>query len=154
MLEVGGKDTLPRALRALALGGQVALIGGLTGFDGQVSTGSISGVQGTVRGIYVGSRADFIAMNAFIAKHKLKPVVDKTFAFNEAPAAFQYLESGSHFGKVVIALSEFGVGLTAKKNQKRMILLAAQALSAPAKCVSEEALPSLTPSCCLFLILF
>jgi NADPH:quinone reductase-like Zn-dependent oxidoreductase len=104
VLEVGGKDTLPRALRALALGGQVALIGGLTGFDGQVSTGSISGVQGTVRGIYVGSRADFIAMNAFIAKHKLKPVVDKTFAFGEAPAAFEYLESGSHFGKVVIAL--------------------------------------------------
>lgn len=104
VLEVGGKDTLPRALKALALGGQVALIGGLTGFDGQVSVGSISGVQGTVRGIYVGSRADFEAMNGFIAKHKLKPVIDKTFAFEQATAAYEYLESGSHFGKVVIAL--------------------------------------------------
>jgi NADPH:quinone reductase-like Zn-dependent oxidoreductase len=104
VLEVGGKDTLPRALRALALGGQVALIGGLTGFDGQISVGSVSGVQGTVRGIYVGSRADFVAMNAFIGKHKIKPVIDKTFAFEQAQAAVDYLESGSHFGKVVIKL--------------------------------------------------
>jgi NADPH:quinone reductase-like Zn-dependent oxidoreductase len=102
VLEVGGKDTLPRALKALALGGQVALIGGLTGFNGQIEVGSISGVQGTVRGIYVGSRADFEAMNAFIAKHSLKPVIDKTFPFDQAPAAFAYLDSGSHFGKVVI----------------------------------------------------
>jgi NADPH:quinone reductase-like Zn-dependent oxidoreductase len=64
----------------------------------------VSGVQGTVRGIYVGSRADFTAMNAFIAKHSLKPVIDKTFAFEQAKAAFEYLESGSHFGKVVVTL--------------------------------------------------
>jgi NADPH:quinone reductase-like Zn-dependent oxidoreductase len=43
-------------------------------------------------------------MNAFIARHKLKPVIDRTFSFEEAPAAFTYLESGSHFGKVVIRL--------------------------------------------------
>jgi NADPH:quinone reductase-like Zn-dependent oxidoreductase len=104
VLEVGGKDTLPRALKALALGGQVNLIGGLTGFNGQIDVGAVSGVQGTVRGIYVGSRADFTAMNAFIAKHALKPVIDKTFAFEQAKAAFEYLESGSHFGKVVVTL--------------------------------------------------
>jgi NADPH:quinone reductase-like Zn-dependent oxidoreductase len=106
VLEVGGKDTLPRALRALALGGQVALIGGLTGFNGQIDVGAVSGVQGTVRGIYVGSRADFAAMNAFIAKHRLKPIIDKTFEFEQAPAAFEYLESGSHFGKVVIKVAD------------------------------------------------
>jgi NADPH:quinone reductase-like Zn-dependent oxidoreductase len=104
VLEVGGKDTLPRALRALALGGQVSLIGGLTGFNGSIEVGAVSAVQGTVRSIYVGSRADFEAMNVFIAKHKLKPVIDKAFPFEQAAAAFEYLESGSHFGKVVITL--------------------------------------------------
>jgi NADPH:quinone reductase-like Zn-dependent oxidoreductase len=104
VLEVGGKDTLPRALRSLAPGGHIALIGGLTGFDGQIPVGALTTVQGSVTGIYVGSRADFEAMNAFIAKHQLKPVVDKVFRFEEAAAAFAYLESGSHFGKVVIAL--------------------------------------------------
>jgi NADPH:quinone reductase-like Zn-dependent oxidoreductase len=104
VLEVGGKDTLPRALRALALGGQVSLIGGLTGFNGSIDVGAVSSAQGTVRSIYVGSRADFEAMNAFIAKHKLKPVIDRTFPFEQAAAALEYLESGSHFGKVVITL--------------------------------------------------
>jgi NADPH:quinone reductase-like Zn-dependent oxidoreductase len=40
----------------------------------------------------------------FIAQHKLKPVIDRVFAFEDAAAAFEYLESGSHFGKVVIRL--------------------------------------------------
>jgi NADPH:quinone reductase-like Zn-dependent oxidoreductase len=104
VLEIGGKDTLPRAMKALALGGQIALIGGLTGFDSTIPAGSLTMTSGALRGIYVGSRADFEAMNAFISKHKLRPVVDKVFEFEQASEAFKYLESGSHFGKVVIAL--------------------------------------------------
>jgi NADPH:quinone reductase-like Zn-dependent oxidoreductase len=104
VLEIGGKDTLPRALAALGLGGHVALIGGLTGFEGSVDVGAVTGSLGSMTSIYVGSREDFEAMNAFIAQHKMKPVIDRVFAFEEAPAAFAYLESGSHFGKVVIRL--------------------------------------------------
>jgi NADPH:quinone reductase-like Zn-dependent oxidoreductase len=104
VLEIGGKDTLPKALAALGLGGHVALIGGLTGFEGNVDVGAVTGRLGSLTSIYVGSRADFEAMNAFIARHKLKPVIDRVFSFEEAPAAFEYLESGSHFGKVAIRL--------------------------------------------------
>jgi NADPH:quinone reductase-like Zn-dependent oxidoreductase len=46
----------------------------------------------------------FEAMNAFISQHKLKPIVDRVFGFAEAPAAFEYLETGGHFGKVVVRL--------------------------------------------------
>jgi NADPH:quinone reductase-like Zn-dependent oxidoreductase len=46
----------------------------------------------------------FEAMNRAIAIHKLKPVVDRTFPFPEAPAAYCYQQSGAHFGKVVITL--------------------------------------------------
>jgi NADPH:quinone reductase-like Zn-dependent oxidoreductase len=104
VLEIGGKDTLPRALEALGLGGHVALIGGLTGFDGAMDVGALTGRMGSMTSIYVGSRQDFEQMNAFIAKNKLKPVIDRVFTFEEAPAAFEYLKSGSHFGKVVIRL--------------------------------------------------
>jgi len=104
VLEIGGKDTLPKALASLGLGGHVALIGGLTGFEGSMDVGALTGRLGTLTSIYVGSREDFEAMNAFIARHKLKPVIDREFSFDEAPAAFAYLESGSHFGKVVIRL--------------------------------------------------
>jgi NADPH:quinone reductase-like Zn-dependent oxidoreductase len=46
----------------------------------------------------------FEAMNRAIALHQLKPVVDRVFPFAEAQAAYGRLESGAHFGKVVIRL--------------------------------------------------
>ena len=104
VLEIGGKDTLPKAVKALGLGGHVALIGGITGFGGQLDVSALTGRMGSMTSIYVGSREDFEQMNAFITKHKLKPIIDRTFKFEEAAAAFEYLESGSHFGKVVIRL--------------------------------------------------
>jgi NADPH:quinone reductase-like Zn-dependent oxidoreductase len=57
-----------------------------------------------VHGIYVGSREMFEAMNRAIAFHHIKPAIDRVFPFGEAKAAYRYLQSGSHFGKVVIQL--------------------------------------------------
>jgi NADPH:quinone reductase-like Zn-dependent oxidoreductase len=104
VLEVGGQETLPRALRALAPGGHIALIGGLTGFVQTMPVGGLIGLGASVTGIYVGSRADFEAMNAFISRHQLRPIIDRVFSFEEAPAAYQYMESAAHFGKIVIKL--------------------------------------------------
>jgi NADPH:quinone reductase-like Zn-dependent oxidoreductase len=56
----------------------------------------------TVGSISVGSRADFEAMNRAIALHRLRPVIDRTFPFTEAKAAYWHFESRRHFGKVVI----------------------------------------------------
>ena len=46
----------------------------------------------------------FEALNRAMAANKLTPVIDKVFSFDEAPAAYRYLQSAQHFGKVVIAL--------------------------------------------------
>lgn len=104
VLEVGGQDTLPRALQALAFGGHVALIGGLSGFASDVPVGTLMGLNATASGIYVGSRADFEALNAFLSEHEIKPIVDKVFEMKDAPAAFAALDEGEFFGKVVIRL--------------------------------------------------
>jgi len=104
VLEVGGQDTLPRALQALGFGGHIAIIGGLSGFASDVPVGTLMGLNATASGIYVGSRADFEALNAFLAEHKIKPVVDKVFELADAPAAFAAMDSGDFFGKIVIRL--------------------------------------------------
>jgi NADPH:quinone reductase-like Zn-dependent oxidoreductase len=101
-LEVGGIGTLPKTCRATAYGGRISLIGVLTGIAGEVQIGYILHKALEVRGIYVGSREMFEAMNAAISEHKIEPVIDRTFAFEESVAAFRHLESGRHFGKVVI----------------------------------------------------
>jgi NADPH:quinone reductase-like Zn-dependent oxidoreductase len=101
-LEVGGTGTLSQTLRATAYAGHISLIGVLTGIAGEVQIGHILHKALTVRGIYVGSRTMFAAMNEAIAQDKLEPVIDRVFPFRDAPEAFRHLESGQHFGKVVI----------------------------------------------------
>jgi NADPH:quinone reductase-like Zn-dependent oxidoreductase len=104
VLEVGGKDSLPHALASIGSGANISLIGGLGGFGGDVPALALMGRNATVSGIYVGSRADFEAMNAFIAKHRLKPIIDRVFEMKDAQAAYDLMESGSFFGKIVIRM--------------------------------------------------
>jgi NADPH:quinone reductase-like Zn-dependent oxidoreductase len=103
VLEVGGRDTLPRALQALAYGGHMAIIGGLTGRASELPLALLPN-GAWVTDIYVGSREDFEAMNRFISEHRLRPVIDRAFSFEQAPAAYEYMASGSHLGKIVITL--------------------------------------------------
>ena len=104
ILDVGGKDTLPHALASLASGGNIALIGGLGGFGGDVPTFALMGRNASAFGIYVGSRENFEAMNAFIEKHNLKPVIDRTFDYADAKAAIDHMRSGEFVGKIVIRI--------------------------------------------------
>ncbi|MDB6112096.1 MAG: alcohol dehydrogenase [Pedosphaera sp.] len=104
VVEVGGAGTFTKSLRAVAPEGQVHVVGGVTGFTSDVPLIDIIGRMAVVRGIYVGSRAMFEAMNRAIALHQTKPVVDRVFPFAQAPAAYRYQMSGGHFGKVVISI--------------------------------------------------
>ena len=104
IVEVGGTNTFPKSLRAVAMGGTISVIGGVSGFTSEVSLREILGKSVRIQGIFVGSREMFEAMNRAISQHRLQPVVDRAFPFAEAPAAYRYQESGAHFGKVVITV--------------------------------------------------
>jgi NADPH:quinone reductase-like Zn-dependent oxidoreductase len=104
VVEVGGAGTLGKSLRAVRPGGRISLIGVLSGATGEVNP--LPAVMKSVRiqGIYVGSREQFAAMNRAIELHRIRPVIDRVFPFVEAKAAYHHLQSGAHFGKVVIAI--------------------------------------------------
>lgn len=102
VIEVGGAGTLTQSMKAVRPGGQVSLIGVLSGGAGQINPLPILMRNIRVQGIFVGSREMFEAMNRAITLAKLKPVVDRVFPFQDAVAAYQYMESGAHFGKVGI----------------------------------------------------
>ena len=104
VLDVGGRDTLGKALEALAYGGHIALIGGLSGYGSDLPTDSLMWINATASGVYVGSRADFEAMNAFISEHRIRPPIDRVFEFEQARDAFDYMESGGFVGKIVIRM--------------------------------------------------
>src|SRR5579875_2294912 len=102
VVEVGGAGTFFQSLQAVRTGGTVAQIGVLSQSGEPLQIAPILHKQIQIQGIYVGSRADFLEMNRAIAFHRLQPVVDEVFAFSELPAALRRMESGKHFGKLVI----------------------------------------------------
>ena len=102
VLELGGSETLSRSLRAVRVSGKVQIIGVINGTKGEVDVTAILGKHVTVQGINVGARDSFEAMNRAITQNQLHPVIDRVFPFDQAREAVAHLESGSHFGKVVI----------------------------------------------------
>jgi len=104
VVEVGGSGTLGRSIASVGTGGRIAMIGVLTGVGAAVSPYGLLGKQASLQGVFVGSRGHFERMNGAIAVNRLEPVVDRIFDFDEAPAAYRYLESGAHFGKVVVRI--------------------------------------------------
>ena len=88
--------------------GHVWLIGVLTGFAATVNPLQVLQRSLHVQGIYVGSAAMFRAMNAAFATNRLQPVIDRTFAFKDAPGAFQCMQDAGHFGKIVVTVGDRG----------------------------------------------
>jgi NADPH:quinone reductase-like Zn-dependent oxidoreductase len=104
VLEVGGPGTFDQSIAALRYGGTMSLLGVLTGTRGEVNTYGIFHKTLRVAGIYVGSVAMFEALLRALVAAKVEPVIDRTFRFGEARAAYDHLASGEHFGKVVVTV--------------------------------------------------
>src|SRR5580704_10371632 len=97
VLEVGGAETFPRSMAAVRASGQIVMIGVLTGVVGSVPLGLIGIQTLSVRGVYVGSVAMFEDMNRAMTLHKLRPVIDRVFSFEDTRDALRYLQSAKHF---------------------------------------------------------
>ncbi|QCO66679.1 NAD(P)-dependent alcohol dehydrogenase [Luteimonas yindakuii] len=102
VLDVGGPATLAQSMLASRVGGHVALIGVLTGVDGQLPLGLALGRQLRLQALVVGSRRQQQDMVRALEAGTLRPVIDRHFALDDLVAAFRHQESGSHFGKIVL----------------------------------------------------
>jgi NADPH:quinone reductase-like Zn-dependent oxidoreductase len=102
VVEVGGAGTFERSLQAIRPMGTVSQIGVLTGVTKDLNIAPILMKHARIQGIYVGNRAMFEDMNRAIVQNKIVPVVDKVFSFDQVPDALRHMESGSHFGKIVV----------------------------------------------------
>ncbi|HWF78768.1 MAG TPA: NAD(P)-dependent alcohol dehydrogenase [Caulobacteraceae bacterium] len=102
VVEVGGAGTFQQSIAACALGGSIAVIGVLSGFVKDLNVAAMFGGNLHINGITVGSREHVEQMVAAIQVAKLKPVIDRKFPLAELPQALALMQSGGHFGKVVI----------------------------------------------------
>jgi NADPH:quinone reductase-like Zn-dependent oxidoreductase len=102
VVEIGGPGTLPQSIRAVRVGGHIALIGVLTGREGTIPTSELMRKQARLQGLIVGNRRDQQDYVAALEATKVKPIIDRTFAFEQLPDAFRYQQSGDHFGKICV----------------------------------------------------
>jgi len=102
VVEVGGAGTLSKSFQAVGFDGKVALIGVLAGPAGDTSPHPLMFKSASLHGIFVGNRTMFEDMLAAMTVNRIKPVIDKVFAFEDAAEAYRYQMEGKHFGKVVI----------------------------------------------------
>ena len=102
IIEVGGGGTIEQSMKAIRIGGHVAIVGVVAGLGGPFNTAALIGNSVKVQGLSVGSRDMFEAMCRFMELKRIEPVVDKVFPWTEAKAAFAAMQSGEHFGKIVL----------------------------------------------------
>jgi NADPH:quinone reductase-like Zn-dependent oxidoreductase len=105
VVELGGVGTLPHSYQCVAHGGEIKLIGVMTRPEGDLSPYPLMFKGATLRGIFVGGRQLFVDLLRAMAQNRIEPIIDRVFAFDESRAAYEYLASAAHFGKVVIKIA-------------------------------------------------
>ncbi len=103
VLDVGGGSTMAQSIEATGMCGHISSIGILSGGrKGEITFPKLFFKHIRLTGIAVGSKKMQEEMVAAINVNGMKPIIDKSFGFEELAAAFAYQESGKHFGKIVL----------------------------------------------------
>jgi NADPH:quinone reductase-like Zn-dependent oxidoreductase len=102
VVEIGGAGTLTQSIAATRLSGNIALIGVLAGFAGNVPTAAIMAGNVRISGLTVGSRAHQIAMIRAIEANGIRPVIDSSFGLEAIADAFRHQAAQAHFGKICL----------------------------------------------------
>jgi len=104
VIEVGGAGTLEKSIMSVRAGGQISLIGILSGSNDKLNLLPVLMRDVKIQGVLVGHKHSFENMLKAMEKLELKPVIDKAFDLEDSQEAFNYLKNGKHFGKVIIKL--------------------------------------------------
>jgi NADPH:quinone reductase-like Zn-dependent oxidoreductase len=103
-----GFGDFAQTLAATALEGRIGTVGALSGSPQDTAgfvQGPILGKNITIKGITSGHRGMLERALEVIAVKGIVTPIDRTFAFDDARAAYEHLESGAHLGKIMVQLS-------------------------------------------------
>ena len=97
-----GQATLAQSIRSVARGGRIVIVGNTSGPQTEIDIRFIFGKQISIIGSTMGTHQDFRDVMNLVWAGKLRPVVDRVMPLSEGQAAFEALERGEQFGKIVL----------------------------------------------------
>jgi NADPH:quinone reductase-like Zn-dependent oxidoreductase len=102
VIETVGEATFEHSMKCAAPGARIVVCGATSGHLATVDLRRVFAMQLQIIGSSMGTRDDLSALLDLCVERGVRPVVDSTFGFTDAPAAFARLHCGAAFGKVVI----------------------------------------------------
>lgn len=100
LIETIGRATFNKSLGIIKKGGTIVTFGATTEDEVTIDIRSFFYGQYNLLGSTMGSHEEFQDMLAFIEKHKIHPVLDRTFSLSEHKEAYEYLHNSMNFGKI------------------------------------------------------
>ena len=97
-----GKATLNTSILAAARGGRIVIVGNTSGPQTEIDIRYLFAKQISLIGSTMGSREDFRTITALLWAGKIKPVIDRVMPLSEGKKAYQIMEAGQQFGKIVL----------------------------------------------------
>ncbi len=97
-----GQATLTQSMRAVARGGRIVIVGNTSGPKTELDIRYIFGKQISLIGSTMGTHQDFRDVMELVWTGELKPVVERVMPLSKGKEAFEILERGEKFGKLVL----------------------------------------------------
>jgi len=97
-----GKATITTSIQAVARGGRIVIVGNTSGPQAEIDIRFIFGKQISLIGSTMGSHQDFHDVMKLLWSGRLKPVIHHVMPLSEGSQAYQMMEAGQHFGKLVL----------------------------------------------------
>jgi len=104
IVDSAGGDGFASLIELTKPGGRIVFFGATTGNPKGLDLRKGFFRQINILGTTMGSPADFAGMTAFVAQHKITPVIDRVFPLAETEAALRHMDSGAQFGKIVLSI--------------------------------------------------
>jgi NADPH:quinone reductase-like Zn-dependent oxidoreductase len=104
VVEHVGEATWQTSLQAVRAHGRIAVCGATTGPNPKAALHRVWWKQLTILGSTMGTKADFEGAYDLVASGRARPVIDSVYPLAEARAAHERMESGDHFGKIVLSI--------------------------------------------------
>ena len=106
VIDSAGGSQFSKLIELALPGGRIVNFGRTAGNITEISTRLLYWKQISIHGTTMGTRDEFLSMLDFLESRQIKPVMDKTYPLDQIWQAFQRMEQGDQFGKIVLEISK------------------------------------------------